>query len=109
MSENDETNLSLLKVNIDSVLVPANSYNDIEIIKNCLNLLFDSFEKEGEVFQYSPVEYKTRVMFYKEHDPQTFHRIDEFWTLYKTIKESCMEAVKAIHRIELENSNQQLK
>ena len=100
LSESDEDKLSFFQTNIDSVLVPATSQNDIECIKKCIHLLFDAFDKEGEEFQFSPYERKNRVMFYNENNPSTFHRRDEFWQLYFLIEESCIQACYAIQNLQ---------
>ena len=99
LSDSDVNVLSLFQANLQSVVVPASCYSDIEFIKECLNLIFDTFDKEGEEFKFSPYEWKTRVMFYKEGDHSTFHRRDEFWSLYYRIEVSCIKACNSIQNL----------
>jgi hypothetical protein len=99
LSDTDENILSLFEANLQTVVVPASCYSDIECIKECLNLIFDTFDKEGEEFKFSPYDSTIRVMFYKEGDPSTFHRREEFWGLYYRIDGECINACHSIQNL----------
>ena len=104
LSYDDHNHLGLFLANIQSTLIPAIYRSDVELIKGTIELLIDTFDKEGEEFRCSPTEFKTRVMFYNENDSETFHRRDEFWELYERIESLCSKCVRAIRNIERANA-----
>ncbi|MGI2944500.1 hypothetical protein [Vibrio diabolicus] len=99
LSYDDHHHMGLFKANIESTLIPASFTSQIQTIRDTIDVLIETFDKEGEEFQDSPTEIKTRVMFYSENDPDTYHRRDEFWELYYHIENLCSQSVAAINYI----------
>lgn len=99
LSYDDQNNLILFKKNIDATLLPVLLVNEIEAIRDSITFIMDAFDRDGEEFQSSPDELKMRVIFYNENDPETFHRRDEFWSLYEKVEAACTRAVESIRAI----------
>ncbi|MDN3678828.1 HNH endonuclease signature motif containing protein [Vibrio tapetis subsp. quintayensis] len=104
LSDSDLNNLSQLQKNIETTIVPANMNNYVSILKDAIVTLNQVFEKEGVEFQCGPYEFKYRVMFYNEMDPETSYRRDEFWELYFNVESLCSNAAGSLHHIVKQNS-----